>query len=450
MNHPTALRGRAKAGALGALILAFFALLAGLVLAPQQAHAAEGDPYRITGNVQLDGEPLEGVVLTIDGEGGEQEVTTDDAGQWQVFVPTNDTEYTVTLDESTLPDGIGVVAEGEEVAEGEQPNVRALTVGPAGFATVNFFIGEVERNTVGFVDQFVQRLFQGLNFGLMLALAAVGLSLVFGTTRLSNFAHAEMVTFGAVVAVGVTGAVGSLISGVGGLIAGLVIAVVLSGALGLALDIVLWRPLRRRGIGIVQLMIVSIGLSIALRYSFQFFIGGDTLQLPALLSTAKIPLFGSVALSPMEMFSMGLAIVVLVAFALWLSRSRLGKATRAISDNPSLASATGIDVDRVVRVVWVLAGALAGLGGILYAYYRPGVRFDMGMHILLLVFAAVTLGGLGTAYGALLGSLIVGVIVEASSLWIPADLRYVPALLLLIVILLVRPQGILGRRERIG
>ncbi|WP_029149477.1 branched-chain amino acid ABC transporter permease [Microbacterium indicum] len=426
-----------------ALIVLALALFIGLALVPTPAHAAEGDPYRITGNVHLDGEPLEGVALTIDGAGGEQEVETDADGRWTVFVPENDSEYTVTLDEETLPEGIAVV---DETGEDDSPNERELTVGPGGFATMNFFIGEGERNTVGAFDQFLQRLLQGVNFGLMLALASIGLSLVYGTTKLSNFAHAEMVTFGGVVAAGLTGAASLALP----LWIGLPLAVVVSGVLGYALDLVLWRPLRRKGVGIVQTMIVSIGLSLAMRYAFQFFIGGSTLQLPQLASTAKIPLFGAVSLSPMEMISMGIAIVVIVAFAVWLSTSRIGKATRAISDNPSLAAASGIDVDRVVRIVWILSGALAGLAGVLYAYYRPGVRFDMGMQILLLVFAAVTLGGLGTAYGALVGSIIIGIIVEVSSLWIPADLRFVPALVLLIVILLVRPQGILGRRERIG
>jgi branched-chain amino acid transport system permease protein len=115
-----------------------------------------------------------------------------------------------------------------------------------------------------------------------------------------------------------------------------------------------------------------------------------------------------------------------------------------------LAAASGIDVERVIRVVWVLAAGLAGLSGVLWAYFRPGIKWDMGAQILLLIFAAVTLGGLGTAFGALLGSLIVGLLVEVSSLFIPADLKYVGALVVLIVILLVRPQGILGRRERIG
>jgi branched-chain amino acid transport system permease protein len=155
-------------------------------------------------------------------------------------------------------------------------------------------------------------------------------------------------------------------------------------------------------------------------------------------------------MTKVDLISMGIAIAVIVAFALWLLYSRLGKATRAISDNPGLAAASGIDVDFVVRVVWVVAAALAGLAGILYAYYRPGIKWDMGTQVLLLMFAAVTLGGLGTAFGALIGALIIGIIVETSSLFIPADLRFASALAILIIILLVRPQGILGRRERIG
>jgi len=200
---------------------------------------------------------------------------------------------------------------------------------------------------------------------------------------------------------------------------------------------------------VVQLMIVSIGLSLALRYMFQFFVGGGTEQLEG-SGGAKIPLFGSVGLSVTDIASMVISVVVIIAFAFWLLKTRIGKATRAVSDNPSLAAASGIDVDQVVRVVWIVAAALAGLSGILWGYFRPGVRWDMGSQILLLVFAAVTLGGLGTAFGALIGSLIVGMLVEISSLWIPADLKYVGALVVLIVILLFRPQGILGKRERIG
>ena len=422
---------------------ALFALLLtllGVFAASAPAMAAESDPYRISGNVQLDGKPLEGVKLTVDGPGGKQEVQTDADGKWHVGVPEKNADYTVTLDETTLPEGIAVVD-----PEDTSPNEKDVTVGPGGRVSVNFFIGQGERNTTSFADQLIERLVQGISFGLMLGLAAVGLSLVFGTTGISNFAHGEMVTFGAIATLALVGPASLALP----LWLGIPIAILLSALLGLLLDVILWRPLRRRGVGTVQLLIVSIGLSLAMRYIFQFFIGGGTSQLP-LATDPKIPLFGAVQLSVIDMVSLAISIGVIIGFALWLTKSRLGKATRAISDNASLAAASGIDVDYVVRVVWIVAGGMAGLAGILYAYYRPGIKWDMGAQILLLMFAAVTLGGLGTAYGALVGSLIVGVLVEVSGLFIPEDLKYASALLILIVILLFRPQGILGRRERIG
>jgi branched-chain amino acid transport system permease protein len=147
---------------------------------------------------------------------------------------------------------------------------------------------------------------------------------------------------------------------------------------------------------------------------------------------------------------MGLSLVVLVIFAWWLMRTKTGKATRAISDNASLAAASGIDVERVIRIVWVVSGMPAALAGILWAYFRPGLRWDMGTQILLFIFAAGILGGLGTAFGALIGAIIVGLLVETSAMLLPADLKYVGALMVMIIVLLFRPQGILGQKERIG
>lgn len=421
------------------MVLAAVGAVLGLVAAPTPAHAAEGDEFRIAGIITLDGEPLDGVTLIIDGPGGEQEVETNDEGRWEAFVPDQDV-YTVTLVESTLPDGIAVI---DDTGENETPNVREASLQNIRSVTVNFFLGEGERNTTSFFDQFVERVVNGLNFGLMLALAAIGLSLVYGTTGISNFAHGEMVTFGALMVLLFSFPLGLP------LWLAIPISVVVSGAFGWALDLGIWRPLRRKGLGVVPLMIVSIGLSLALRYLFQMGIGGG-ITMPPEATAPNIEWLGPIRLSVIDLLSMGISIVVIVAFAFWLQRSRIGKATRAVSDNPSLAAASGIDVDSVVRVVWIVSGALAGLAGVLWAYFRPGVKWDMGSSILLLIFAAVVLGGLGTAYGALIGSIIVGLIVEVSSLWIPADLKYVGALVVLILILLLRPQGILGRRERIG
>ena len=422
-----------------ALVAAMLALVVFAGVGAASADEVDTDeyPYRVSGNVQLDGEPLAGVALTVAGNGIDTDVVTDDEGKWAVGVPERNVTYSVTLDETSLPEGIAVVD-----PEDDTPNVKDAAVGPGGRVSVNFFIGEGVRNVTSFADQLIERTINGLRFGLMLALAAVGLSLVYGTTGLSNFSHGEMVTFGAVTTLAFS-RLGMPI------FLAIPIAIGLSAILGYLLDVALWRPLRKRRTGLVQLMIVSIGLSLAGRYTFQYFIGGSTSQLPG-SDMLPIPLFGSVSLSVIDMVSIAISIVVIVLFAMWLLFTRIGKATRAISDNASLAAASGIDVDRVVRIVWIMAGGLAGLAGVLYAYYRPGIKWDMGAEFLLLLFAAVTLGGLGTAFGALVGSLIVGLLVEVSTLWIPSDLKYLGALVILIAVLLVRPQGILGRKERIG
>ncbi|MEF3403355.1 branched-chain amino acid ABC transporter permease [Agromyces sp. CCNWLW203] len=383
--------------------------------------------------MQHDREPLEGVKITVEGGGFDADTETDAEGKWRIGVPEKG-EYEITLDEDTLPEGV-VVAEGSATITAE--------FGLTKLKAVNFFLGEGERTTTSFGAQLLERTINGLNFGLLLALAAIGLSLIFGTTGLSNFAHAEMVTFGAlmVLSFGVDLAWPIWLA--------IAIAIVLSAGLGWTLDAVIWKPLRKRGVGLIPLMIVSIGLSLAIRYTYQFFYGGATRQLPGATAPKELS-FGGVQLSWVDVGSMIVSVVVLVAVAYFLVRTRIGKATRAVADNASLASASGIDVDRVIRIVWVLGAALAGLSGILWAYFRPGVSWDMGFQILLLIFAAVTLGGLGTAFGALVGSLIVGLFIEISTLWLPSDLKYVGALVVLILVLLFRPQGILGRRERIG
>ncbi|WP_249353799.1 branched-chain amino acid ABC transporter permease [Microbacterium sp. 2FI] len=426
------------------LIIAVGTLLAATLLtlqAPLGAHAAAPDEpggdqeptgFYFAGVITYQDEPLPDIQVTVEGNGFEAETLTGADGRWRLYVPEKDT-YTLEVVESTLPDGVIV-----------EDNPRELEFGLTGSVIVNSFLAPGERVTVSFFDQVVERLMNGLNFGLLLALAAVGVSLIFGTTGLTNFAHAEMLTFGAVVALVFT----SVPFGWPMWIV-IPIVILLGGALGWGLDAGLWKPLRRKGLGLVQLMIVSIGLSLAGRYTFQFFIGGGTYQLPGAGAPRDIR-FGPISLSIIDVVSMGISIVLLAGVAYWLLRTRIGKATRAISDNPGLAAASGINVDRVIRIVWVLSAALAAIAGVLWAYFRPGIKWDMGTQVLLLVFAAVTLGGLGTAFGALIGSIIVGILVEISTLWIPPDMKYVGALAVLIIILLIRPQGILGRKERLG
>ena len=404
----------------------------------------EATDYYFGGVIKFDDEPVPDVVVSVEGGGFKAETVTGEDGRWRLYVPEKD-DYVITVDEETLPDGVivdpALLPETLKPVQGTTASFEA-TFGLTNSAIINLFLGEGERQTTSFLDSLAIGIIGGLNFGLLLALAAMGAALIYGTTGLSNFAHGEMVTWGAIVTLVVSSFWAFP------LWIGVVVSIIMGGLLGLILDAGLWRPLRRRGLGVVQLMIVSIGLSLTLRYIFQYMIGGKSYQLPG-ASPAPIKL-GPISISYIDLVSMAISIVVILGVAYFLLRTRIGKATRAISDNPQLASASGINVDRVIRIVWVLAGALAALSGILWAYFRPGVRWDMGTQMLLLIFAAMTLGGLGTAFGALLGSLIVGLVVEVSTLWIPSDLKYAGALVVLILILLIRPQGLLGRKERLG
>lgn len=420
---------------------------ASFAISPAHADETNTDKYDyiFSGNVKYNDKPLEGVQILVDGNGYSAEVVTDENGRWAVGVPEK-AKYNVTLVESTLPKGV-IVAPDEEgrITITDKGATVEAEFGLTKEKSVNFFLGEGVRKVTPFFDRLMGSIMNGLNFGLMLALASIGLSLIYGTTGIAIFSHAEMVTLGAVGAYFFSVFLGWP------LWIGIPLALVVSAVAGYTQDLTIWRPLRKRGLSVVQLMIVSIGFSLALRYLFQFFIGGGTSLLPTDQSTTtKLNIIGPINLSIIDMVSMAISILVLAGVAFWLLYTRTGKATRAINDNESLSAASGIDVDKVVRLVWVLGSVLAGLSGVLWAYFRPGIKWDMGWQLLLLIFAAVVLGGLGTAFGALVGSLIIGLLVELTPLWLTADIKYVGALVVLIVVLLFRPQGLLGKKERVG
>jgi branched-chain amino acid transport system permease protein len=435
-------RSHGPRAALRLLVTLFIAGMLASLLGISAAHATAtpaptppedaGVTYTVGGIMQDAGQPLTGVQILVEGDSFEETGETGADGRWSVELPGPGT-YTATLLPETLPDG---------VAPRDPDNItRELNVGTTSTVNVLFPTGEGTVVTSTFWDTFVTRLVYGLNFGLLLALAAIGISLIFGTTKLNNFAHGEMVTFGAVTFY-FLGTVFDL-----NIIVAVILTLLLSAFVGYAQDAGLHRPLRRRGVGLVQAMIVTIGLSILARYLVLFFMGGNIETLDTgLTNTVNL---GPVTITAASLVSMAISVVMLALVGFFLTRTRIGKATRAVSDNASLAGASGINVDRIIRVVWIMAGTLTGLSGILYGLYRQ-VSWDMGFQILLLLFAAVTLGGLGSAFGALVGALIVGIITEVSTVWLPNDLRYAVALIILILVLLVRPQGVLGKRERVG
>jgi branched-chain amino acid transport system permease protein len=422
---------RRIAAAFGAIAIAFLALLA-------MAGPAHADGEQLSGRIEnrIDGQriPIAGVVINATGDGFEGTATTAEDGTWVIPVPAQG-EYTVSIDTSTLPEGVGLTDPDKSsiTTNVRPPNLNRIVIFPLGEST------SVETSVWGTAAQLTV---EGLRFGLLIALGALGLSLIYGTTGLTNFAHGEIITFGAL-------ATYTLNAGFGlPLLLAAILGILLSAAFGSLNNRALWKPLRKRGTGLIAMMIVSIGLAIFLRNLYLFFFGGDKQAYTEFVGQEGIAI-GPVAITPADIAVFIISILALAAVVIGVQRTRLGKATRAVSDNPALASSAGIDVERVIEVVWIVGAALAGLSGILLAFTQQ-VSFQMGFQVLLLIFAAVTLGGLGTIWGAIVGSLVVGLFLQLSTLVIPSELKNVGALLVLIVILLVRPYGLLGRRERVG
>jgi branched-chain amino acid transport system permease protein len=412
------------------LLVAVFGL--GLAMIAPGIAQAEGEAVSGTLQTSRSG-PIEGVEITVSTPDGDEidQVKSDADGRWEVALP-GPGEYVVTINADDLPEGVTLGGE----------DSRTVTVDAGRRQPVNLSLEDGSRGAGSGGVKAIQLLVDGLRFGLLIAMCAVGLSLIYGTTGLTNFAHGELVTIGAIVAwyINVQGGVE--------LIPATLIAMVVGAAVGALNELALWRPLRRRGTGLVAALVVSIGLSLLLRYLVQIIYGGRSNPYGD-FQTGRSVDYGLFRMTNADLFTILISVVVLLLVALMLQRTKIGKAMRAVADNRDLAASSGIDVNRVILVVWMMGGALAALGGVLLGL-SDQVQWDMGFRLLLLMFAGVTLGGLGTAYGALVGSLVVGVFVQLSTLIIPSDVKYVGGLLLLIIILVIRPQGILGSRARIG
>jgi neutral amino acid transport system permease protein len=276
----------------------------------------------------------------------------------------------------------------------------------------------------------------------VIAIGAVGVSLVYGILRLVNFAHGDYLTFGAYV-----GVLANVRLHERMLLATL-FAIAGTAALALALELVLWRPLRRRGAGFMSLFLCSIGLALVLRHVIFLVAGADPRAY--LVDPFKVYAFGEVRLAGAQGAAVVIAAAAIVLVGFVLARTTLGRSMRAVSDDPALAAVSGVNVDRVVVATWLLAGALAGLAGILQGLVQFSFTPNMGFSLLLPIFAAVVLGGIGSAYGALLGGLALGLAMELST-WtslhggVEPVYKPVVAFALLVLVLLLRPQGLFGR-----
>ena len=382
-------------------------------------------------------EPVEGATVVVKRADGTTVGTgvTNAEGLCTIAVPTRD-DYLISIDLSTLPEGLTLI-------DAEKQTVSVVKdLFTTNTKRVTFFTGEGAASGASEAERILQRLADGVRLGLIIAMCSVGLSLVFGTTGLTNFAHGEMVTFGGLVAFffNVSLDIPILISGP--------VVIIMGGLFGLLFNWAIFARLTKRGIGLTSQLVVTVGLSIMLRNIYLFQFGGRTKQLSSYSKQLNLEI-GPIGITPRDLTTAILGVIILISVALFLQRSRLGKAIRAVSDNVQLASATGIDTRKVIKVVWFAGGALAATGGI-FRGLDEQVSFSMGSDLLFLMFAGITLGGLGSAFGALIGGFFIGIFVEMSSLFVPSELKVAPALFILIVVLIVRPQGILGKSQRVG
>ena len=407
--------------------------------------SASSDDYSIIASVQnqtlVDGStsraPVAGVAVAVTKADGSKigDGVTDENGLCTIVVPSRD-DYLISIDSSSLPEGLTLI-------DAEKSTVSiSKDLFTTNTKRVTFFTGEGASSGASETERILQRLSDGIRLGIIIAMCSVGLSLVFGTTGLTNFAHGEMVTFGGLMAFffNVILEIPILISGP--------VVIVLGGFFGLLFNWGIFARLTKRGIGLISQLVVTVGLSIMLRNIYLFQFGGRTKQLSSYSKQVNIEI-GPIGITPRDLTTAILGIIILVSVALFLQRSRLGKAIRAVSDNVQLASATGIDTRKVIKIVWFAGGALAATGGI-FRGLDEQVSFSMGSDLLFLMFAGITLGGLGSAFGALIGGFFIGIFVEMSSLFVPSELKVAPALFILIVVLIVRPQGILGKSQRVG
>jgi len=290
------------------------------------------------------------------------------------------------------------------------------------------------------LQQLAQLIVNGLITGTILALTGVGVTLVFGIQRVANFAHGEYLTFGAYV---------GLLVNVGlaqNLVVATAAAVAATALLAVALHFTVLRPLAGRGL--VATSLVTVGLGLMVR-DVVFLVAGPRIRKLDIDQTAVFDL-GFFRISPGQAVAIAITLVTAPAVAWFLARTSLGKSMRAVADNRDLAAVSGIDVERMGTYVWLLAGALAGIGGIMFAVVQGTFDPNLGFEVLFLIFTTVVLGGIGSAYGALVGGFILGLAMELST-WqgffggLEARFKPVLAFLALIALLLYRPQGLFGK-----
>jgi branched-subunit amino acid ABC-type transport system permease component len=290
------------------------------------------------------------------------------------------------------------------------------------------------------LQHLAQLTVNGIITGTILALTGVGVTLVFGIQRIANFAYGEFLTFGAYIALVVNTGFGL------NLFIAAIAAVLATAGLAVLLHFVVLKPLAGRGLVATSLITVGLGLMVR---DLVFLVAGPRIRKLSIDQTAVFDL-GLVRISPGQAVAVAITLITVPVVAYFLARTTVGKEMRAVADNRDLAAVSGIDVERMGTLVWCLAGALAGIGGIMFAVVQGTVDPNIGAQVLFMIFTTAVLGGIGSAYGALAGGYVLGLVMELST-WeglfggLEARFKPVLAFVALILLLLYRPQGLFGK-----
>ena len=281
----------------------------------------------------------------------------------------------------------------------------------------------------------MQLIINGLVIGSIIALTAIGLSMIYKTLNFVNFAHGDFVAFAAYIAFFVNTSLGAHLA------PAFLISILATILLGVFIEKVVWLPMRRKNATRTTLIIISIGLALVLRNILIFVWGGGT-------KNYNIPVrqgfsFFGATITPNQILVIITAFLLMFLLHYLLSRTKIGKAMRALSDNIDLARISGIDVDKVVLWTWVIGLGLAATGGVLYGLVTA-IRPSMGWYLLLPMFAAIILGGIGNPYGTIAGGMIIGLSQELSTAVLPTEYKFAVSFVVMTAVLLVKPEGIFG------
>lgn len=295
-----------------------------------------------------------------------------------------------------------------------------------------------------------QAIADGLLTGAVISLGAIGISFTMQIMRFANFSHAELLTWGGYMALVVVGFIGAGLPTAGlsfgfGLLAAAMLAMLLTGALAWGVDRLVFRRLRRSGAQHLTLIFASFGIGLVLRHVIVLFWGHESRFYTKELQIA-IEVLPGVRVLPDQVFILALTIAIVLALHRWLQRSRTGIAMRATAESPALATACGIEVERVIRATWFIGGGLAALSGI-FVGLTPQLNAEIGGSLLLALFAAAILGGVGSLPGAVVGGLLVGLSENLMLLWVSPGYKQSMSFGVLILVLLLRPQGLFGERR---